>query len=459
MDSVKNLPIFKLIDTVLKNRSFEELQTELLQKKYQIGIKEEGELCIIYHNINQNFNYSYCRPTLITDIENSCKSVIMEKNTLKLIATQFNRIIYNNHALKILNQIDWKNVIVQKAYEGIQLVVFNHNSKWHVATKRCIYSDNTIQLNNKSYKQLFEETMEDVFSYDDLNVDYCYYFTLSHHKNRNIISKNIQNNYKKLHHTMTTKKGTLQEIPITINNNMVPIKNIHFENCSEILLRLKNISNEDEKNKQITKEGFVIKVYLGSEFKILKLQTELYQKITRIMPNNDNIHEAYLELYQKNMLNQILPFLTKYNYDVSNRIHVAVQTMAKEILNLYHLTRNKKNQPLYNIVSNQYKKILYKLHGLYMANKKNYHNVKVKSFDDIIKFNKPINKFDVYQYIKTNIKPKELIQLFYDRMKLIETRESLVSNEVKFLDINCLNTKMLCYFMFKDRNQYTSYLA
>ncbi len=446
MESIQKLSIYQLIDMIPENRTFENLQKELTKNHYQLSIKEENDdLIIVYHdNKKKEMTYSLNNNHYNTNF----KSCILEKSTLDFIATHFNRVIYNNIAIKILQNIDWENVTISKAYSGISVIVFNHNHNWYIANSKYIYS-------KKSDKDMFEEAMKNVFTFEELNENYCYYFNWSRPSG---ISYNMDN---KLYHIMTTKKGTTQEVNIIINQNIIPTKNEKYDNCEQLLQDLNNISINDEKHKKISIEGFIIKVYSErsleeSEFKIMKIQTDIYRKIFRMMPKYDNIHQAYLELYQKNVLHDVLPYFTKYKYDISNRIHVSIQTMAKEILNLYHLTRNKKNKYIYDILSNQYKKILYKLHGLYIANKKKYHNKdNLTNFDDIIKFNKSINKFDVYHYIKNNISSKELIQLFYDRMTLIETIKynniwKTKSDKVTFLDLDCLNSKMLCYFMFKD---------
>ena len=81
---------------------------------------------------------------------------------------------------------------------------------------------------------------------------------------------------------------------------------------------------------------------------MIKLQTEMYQKISKIKPNNSNIYQCYLELYQKDKLQFYLPFVTKYYYDIIKRINNSMRTLSKEILNIYHVTRKKKIQKFMN---------------------------------------------------------------------------------------------------------------
>ena len=39
----------------------------------------------------------------------------------------------------------------------------------------------------------------------------------------------------------------------------------------------------------------------------------IYEKLIKLKPNNSNIHQSYLELFQKDKLNDFLPYFSKYN--------------------------------------------------------------------------------------------------------------------------------------------------
>lgn len=458
MNITKNFPINELILELTKKKgseiTFEELKNEILSKDdegkplYYINIKENNDLAILYYNDPSDITSNKNKSSLSQDIEQNCRSYIIDKLTLKPIGSQFNKIIYNSDAKAYLEMVDWTKVVVQQCYEGTMLLVYNHNDKWYVSTRRCLNSEESTWIKNKSYRDMFDESIEGKFNLDNLNKEYCYHFVLVHYKNKNIVNYSyLGNEYKEIYHIMTTEKYTLKEVDENINA-IKKVETIKFNNLEEVLTNLNEISNINKKSNLITTEGFVLKVYDGeifkSPFKILKLQTEIYQSIMKIKPNNSNINQSYLELYQKDKLSEFLPYFSKFNSDIIKRIHYAMKNMAKEILDLYHLTRQKKNSIVYANLTEQYKKILYGLHGLYINHRKqDFVNGKEELPDT--KLSRSINVHDVYHFIK-NLQPNELRQLFYERMKLLNDDNN------KFINKYCIYTMTTSKLMFGNIN-------
>ena len=146
-------------------------------------MKEDDQLCIVYNTGLEGEPISDK-----SNLEDSCKSIIFEKSSMTPIASQANKILLNNEAKTVLKNSDWARVVVQPCYEGTMLLVFNHNDQWYVSTRRCLDSNQSKWVKNKSYREMFDEATQDKFNFDDLNKDYCYHFILVHYKNRNIIS-------------------------------------------------------------------------------------------------------------------------------------------------------------------------------------------------------------------------------------------------------------------------------
>jgi hypothetical protein len=136
------------------------------------------------------------------------------------------------------------------------------------------------------------------------------------------------------------------------------------------------------------------------------MYTNIYKFILCNLPKNKNQYWNYLELYQCNKLYDILPYVHKYPYGTIHRIHNSIQLLSGEILNIYHLTRNKKNELLYNSLTKSYKSIIYDLHSTYINNKLRNKMMSIR-FDN------------VYYYLK-HTKPEILRQIFFDRKILIE---------------------------------------
>jgi hypothetical protein len=159
-------------------------------------------------------------------------------------------------------------------------------------------------------------------------------------------------------------------------------------------------------------------------------------------PNNNNIHQSYLELYQTDKLMEFVPYFTKYSTEIIKRIHTSMKNMAKEILDLYHSTRKKKNGQVYAKLTDQYKKVLYDLHGIYIQQRRDDF---VDGEQDSDKIAKSINVHNVYHYIKS-LPPRELRQLYFDRTKLMEDDANT------FINKNCIYTKTQCTLMFVTPN-------
>lgn len=470
MNISEQSPIYTLINRLSErkgsNITFEDLKGELSRKDedgkpiYNVNFKEDDDLALIYYT--DSSSESTEASDLSKQIEDYCRSYIIEKSSLKPIGSQFNRIIYNEDAKEFLSNKDWRKVVVQTCYEGTMLLVFYHNEHWHVSTRRCLNSDESTWIKDKSYWDMFEEARDGKFELDDLDKDYCYHFILVHHKNRNIVNySRLGREYKELFHTLTTEKYTLNEVEDNLEGKVNKVISENFESYESLLKTLDNINTKNEMHNNITTEGFVLRVYEGevhkSPFKVVKLQTPVYQKIMRIKPNNSNIHQSYLELYQKDRLSEFLPFFSKYNNDIIKRINQAVKNVAREILDLYHCTRQKKNPQIYNNLTDQYKKILYGLHGLYIEDRKqDFNRSRVESNEnhneqhngqqdeeELINksISRSINVHDVYHYLKS-IPPNEFRQIFYERMLLLD------NDEMTFLNSDCIYSKTQSMLMF-----------
>jgi len=426
--------------------TFDDLRNELKKKVdgdvqyYHINMKETDDLCILYYSDLPNSQEG--RDPQVVELERSCRSIILDKQTLTPIGSQFNRIVYNTEALEFLGTKDWSNIVVQKCYEGTMLLVFNHNDQWYVSTRRCINSEDSTWVRNKSYREMFDEAMDGKFTFENLNKNLCYHFVIVHYKNRNIVNySDMGQEYKDIYHILTTEKYTMNEVESNVEGTQ-KVQEEEFSTLDSLMNNLVATSQQNEFQHKITTEGYVLRVYDGEKYKssftVAKLQTEIYQTIMKMKPNNNNIHQSYLELYQKNKLGDFLPYFTKYSTELTKRIHTSMRNVAKEILDLYHCTRQKKNPHIYANLTDQYKKVLYGLHGLYIQHRKqDFSNGK----EDKDKISKSINVHDVYHYIKS-LPAHELRQIFYERTKLINEPTNT------FINKNCIYTKTQCQLMF-----------
>ena len=429
------------------NISFDDLKTELYKvdkdgcRVYNLNVKENDDLALIYYSDQRHDELPG------TPLEQSCKSYILEKATLDPIATQFNKIIYNEDAIEFLEDKKWSDVIVQKCYEGTMLLVFYHKDKWYVTTRRCLDASDSIWIKGRSYLDMFNEATKGKLNFDNLNKNYCYHFILVHYKNKNIVTYNrFGPEYKKIFHSMTSEKHTLKIINVDVPGiDKIPVE--HFRNLKSILKELSFMSIKDENYRKITEEGFILRYGDSSNFIIMKLQTPIYQKIKKMKPNNSNVNQIYLELYQKDSLSVYLPYFTKFTGNITNRIHNAMKHLSKEVMDLYHCTRQKKNPQIYEQLPNSYKQVLYNLHRLYIEFRKpdfkdRETNHNLESIQELkTQHPRSINIHDVYYYLKS-LPPKNLRQLFFDRIAMLKNENNL------FLIQKCISINTQTALMF-----------
>jgi len=444
-------PLTILIDTLSETKgdkiSYDEFKLEVTSKYGgTLGIKEKDDLFIVFSNntytnpnttTNANTTTNPTTNPDPTSVDFNCKSIIYDKDTLMPIVSQYNNILYNENAIKFTETVNWDNVVVQKCYEGTLIIVFNHNNKWYVSTRRCLDANESIWVKNNSYGQLFTEAIEGKFTFDDLDPNYCYHFILVHHKNKNIVSySDLGDEYKNIYHILTTEKYSMNEVQFVIPN-VNTIQEEKFNNMNDIMAKLDEHNREDVNLQLITLEGYVLKCYTGeihnSPFVTLKLQTKLYETLTRYKPNNSNIYQCFLELYQFDKLVALIPFFIKRTGQngqtepcglVINCIHRSMRNMAKELSNLYFLTRKKNNNDMYTALPTSYKKLLFGVHGIYLNNN-----------------SVPINALAVYDFLKF-MPSRELRQLFSDRQQMLN------NNLFTFLNKSCMYTNMLTNKMF-----------
>lgn len=432
----------------LNPKTFDTLKGELRKTdstgrpKYYISMKENDDLCLLYYDSSKI--YQDRNPSKdVLDLEASLRSCIIDKKDLRIVLSQFNRILYNNDTKKVLEDADWSKVHVEECYEGTIITVFYHN-EWYVSTRRCLESVDQVLSKVKSYREMFDDAIEGRFKLDDLSKDHCYYFVLMHHKNRNIINYSnlgFGSMYGTVVHIMTTEKYNTLEVDYTINDSVKKPSRLQFLNYDELLNNVTMISRDNEHKKTITTEGYVIRLYncqiYKSTFSVLKLQTDLYQMLLKIKPNNSNMHQSYLELYQSDKLGEYLPYFSKYHNDIINRINTSVKTMAQEILDIYYGTRKKKNPEVYKVLKEQYKKTIYGLHGKFIDFTTPIYSSKGKAKDK----KRSITVHDVYHFLK-DLPPLQLRQLFYERtqMEEIDVMKSFIKKDC--LDIATLTTLM-----------------
>lgn len=440
------LLISKMIDT-LENKTLDNLKLELSKNgNCNISFKEENNLILAFHN---KFGKSDLN---LTKLENQCRNVIFSNN-LEPLCYHFNEINYNPDNLK---NIDLSKAIVQESIEGTTLVCFYHNNQWFVTTRRCLDANKSLWIHNYSYKQLMDDVLcsklenptEDDKQkkvnefFDILDKNLCYFFVLVHPNNKNIVN-NVNN--KKLIHFMTRKKKSMEEVNVSNSlyefENGVIYKSPEYVNYDEMKINtlINDMNKENATSKGISREGLVIRYYNeDGTCDVLKLQTSKYKRVKDIKPNYNNEQKSYLELFKNDNLKEYLELCT--NKTVPNKAKIirrlsdTLINLATEVLILYFKTRDKQNVETYNNLTNDYKTLLYKIHGIY----------KIKCQENTTENKVKVTRDDVYRILKEDLTTREFIFLLKNRKKLLDNNVNLFAryHQNTHLTTNLLNPEM-----------------
>jgi hypothetical protein len=356
--------------------------------------------------------------------------IIISNSLKKPIVSFSNNIIYDNGTIDIVSKLNWKSFeIIEYNFNSAYVILFYQNETWYIT-----YDETITKLSN--VQNLYSRVLNNLFAeynieLSKLQTNVSYHLMLTHPS----LSKVTQHDVKSIT-LLWTCDNTINLIDIETPFN----KNLKYFSClDELQISLEIECNNDMMNKSLSFGGYFIKIpYLfgnKQQYMCCVIRSNLYKHILSILPKNDNKYISYLELYQKNELSDVIVYIHKYPNDVIRRINMAIRTLSKEILNIYHLTRKKQNIVLYTNLSRGYKKVLFELHKIYVTQKHLEISSKQSKNGAQLIEKKSISVDVVYDYLKS-INVSDLIQIFKDRTEIIN---ALVDENYKLYNIFNLN--------------------
>jgi hypothetical protein len=378
--------------------------------------------------------------TIYTKNENSyLKSYVYDK-------------IYRYHE----KEFDKTIISIHKNHIGSYIVLFYHTDKWYF-----MYQD-IYELNPYTHPILYEHLEHHISKFDK---NLCYHIILKDIRLQRLITPICEKNHIIL--VKVTEKYTMIEQKSLLANNdkLYDILNcdrtIFFSCFDEMYVRLEELDIKNIKSKKLLNRGFLIKVKVDNYEKLhIAYDTHTYKTLLAMIPQGYDLHSVHLKLYQNDKLNYFLQYIDESYIDVIKRINISLSTMSREILDIYHMTRNKKNSDLYNFLPQSYRQILYQLHSDYIDQKnitpsdsirsivknESYHyidndvadncDVDNDLYDNDNKIS--ISVDNVYTKLK-NLDTSLLIELFKDRDELSKKIDSL-GDELKNPIKECINT-------------------
>lgn len=120
------------------------------------------------------------------DLYNQCRSVIIHMPTAHIVAAA--KPIPRRVSIQDALALDPAPDSYEVAYEGTNIMVYNHFNKWYFSTTACLSMDDSYFIKNKSHGSMFDEALNALgltraeFT-AKLDTKQVYSFTLVHHKN------------------------------------------------------------------------------------------------------------------------------------------------------------------------------------------------------------------------------------------------------------------------------------
>ena len=172
------------ITKIVKNNSHEEMKN--IFKKENIQVKEYKNMFMVNFTEKTNMNDT---------INRQANGIIFEKGTKKLLHYSFEK-CYEGLGVpgNDTDTFDVKNLngdpfSIDLYFEGSVIKLFYHNEVWNVATSRGMDAASNFWLSDKSFKQLFEECVENTYETDFssftecLDKKYFYTYLIQHPEN------------------------------------------------------------------------------------------------------------------------------------------------------------------------------------------------------------------------------------------------------------------------------------
>jgi len=389
----------KYIFNVLKDQ----LQDNYIYKQLYLIDGGDNIPYFIINPINLSNNLHYC-DKLIDNIIHNIDFAVFSKIDLKYI-THVNKKNYLNINIDIsFLYNNWKNINIYENYLGIYTILIRNKNQILLLSKFTIAD---ISQNNTFFTENFE--MDDNIPYHCIIFNNKYKKIIAYDDNLIQLNKHIKILFKE--------------------TNNYQIKR-HYSCVDELLFEYEQMEYKNNVNKKLIFGGYIIEY----NNKFYLLESLIYRNLINEINIYDNINLSYLSLYCNNKLNNILPYFSIYYLNIIKRINESLKTISKELLNIYHITRNKQSTNIYNCLSNNYKRILFDLHTIFIKSRK------IATFlDNEFIEKKSLSIDDVYFYLK-NRDIELLVSIYLTRNNIIKTLENNNININNIFYKDCINT-------------------
>lgn len=307
-----------------------ELQSFISENNnYSDLFKKEGLKVVKYKNLLLVKNY-YDKPLSYTD-ENDywkmyCRGAVIDTLTNKVVCLPpVKSIEYDT----ISDDSSYIGSEIQYLIDGTMINLFYHK-EWLLSTRSEIGGRNK-WTDKKSFKQMFEECLDNNMDYDKLDKDCCYSFVMRHKDNRNVSP--IKENKLFLVEAYNLNKN--ERLNLTkVNLDVEKINNISF-------------------NDLIDFNSYEIKGYtIKDGNKRYKKINPLFEKVKDLKPNMNNDFLNYIELRKNGNLTEYLKHFSEYSKqfdEYRNKIHKLSNELYNNYKNCYVFKKIERKEIPYHL--------------------------------------------------------------------------------------------------------------
>jgi hypothetical protein len=281
-----------------------------------------------------------------------------------------------------------ENILIEEFIEGTMINVYYNNisNNWEIATKNNIGGTNSCNKNSVcNFGNMFYDTCRYIgFDLESgLNKKYCYSFVMKHPYNPmiEIVTHpalylidvyeidNVSDSNILIH--IKNRNEIVEEL--TIHWDIKIPRQIKFNNYEDInFLKLFQTNDVCYIRKCITM-GYVIRNLSTGER--TKLRNQEYEYLHKLRGNQMDFFYRYLELRQLDNVKEFLKYFPE-NYNLFISYRDTLHNFTENVYLYYFMVNVTRTATLGNI-PNCYKKMVYKLHGLYISEKINNPSFKI----------------------------------------------------------------------------------
>lgn len=392
-------------------------KTNKTGKNYCMNIVECDDVFMLYTD-KISSNLHYCEDVIDTIVHNF-DLIVGSKLDMTLICYLKKADIYTQDRYKTID-VCFDTYKIYRNYIGVYHIVFLYKGIQYCCTKKSVF----VLSDNKIIHDMLLPYIKD-------NMTSIRHFIIINAKLKKLVCHDISN----FQSETVEKKAILIKEEMNDDTILICDKNVYFSCLDELLFDIEETSSENESIKKLTLGGYIL---MNENEKII-IENTTYRRINDSLPDYTNVHMCYLDLYKSDKLNEILPYMSNYYMDIVKRINISMKTISREILNIYHLTRNKDNVGLYTCLPNSYKKTMYDLHKLFIGERD--REIRLDDYN-----RKSITIDDVYHYLK-RVSNVHLFNVYFERNELIK-KIILYETHKDVIYIDCIDTKTQTELMF-----------